>query len=495
MADCASCGNTLEADARFCRHCGAAVSDDAQDEPTLPGDNDLAEPTELLSAHPTEPLSAHSCASCGAPLQADMDFCPRCGARRGDVESASSRTGTTVLPAASYVSHAVKPPAGERGQQQTDRDTLPPPPPPTPPPPPPVQARPSGKGRGGRIAVVIIAVLVLAGIGAGVYFGFYYHRGGPQDATAPIEPIMAGLMQEQSSLNDDLQVLATDQQSFAAAAESARQLGDAIGAAQDEAGAIVVDDPEAEAVLAAFEDALGAHAQYAAALANMPSDPLDYTAAEADIALTRAVAALAAYDKLAQLAPTLPEMPFPEMATDQLAAVADEIEQQAGEDAALQDFLQAIEALFPDSQSERLTAEDVLAQLEATEIPPDNAAGQMAAQAVRLRNVVGQIDAVTPPDDQRAQQIHATYRQAVLYWVTAARQYAKWMRHLFRYYQASGDWPPAYGIEADTYLDPAYDAARQAADLAAEARDELAAQVDELGGAMGGTTGFTADDM
>jgi hypothetical protein len=574
MADCASCGKALDADARFCRHCGAATGQDddatmpmpaaaaagedtqglpgaGEDAGTLPsaGDDENTtimpgtgedartlpgagadEPTQVLpptSADATEqttadlpvagaaagtwscaacgatahaddrfcgrcgagrlPAGAVSCASCGASLQPDMEFCPRCGARRGQMESAASRAETTVLPAAAYVAHATAP---------TGAGTPPPAGPGTPPPPlPPSSQQRRDKGRGGRIAVIVVAVLVLAAIAAGVYFVFFFDKGGPQDATAPIEPIISGLVPDQGALNDDLQALTADEQSFAAAAESAQQLVDAIGGAQEEAGAIVVDDPEAAGILTAFRRALDAHADYAATLADLPADPLDFTAAQADIALTRAGSAKAAYDKLAELAPTLPEMPFPDAATDQLAEIADEVEAQAGQLADLQSFLQSIEALFPDSQSERLTAEDILAQLEATEIPPDNAAGQMAAQAVRLRGVAGQIDASAPPDDQRAQQIQATYREAVLHWVTAARQYATWMRHLQEYYQVSGDWPPVNGIEADTYLDPAYTAAREAADLATASREKLAGEIDELAGEVGGTTGYTADDM
>jgi hypothetical protein len=114
---------------------------------------------------------------------------------------------------------------------------------------------------------------------------------------------------------------------------------------------------------------------------------------------------------------------------------------------------------------------------------------------VRLRGVAARIDAIAAPGDQRAQQVQATYREAVGHWVTAARQYSRWMAHLWEYYQASGDWPPEYGIEADTYLDPAYDAAHQATDLATAAREQLAGEVNSLTEALGGSAEFTADDM
>jgi hypothetical protein len=431
------------------------------------------------------------CAACGASLDEDMAFCPRCGARRGDIDSAAGRQETMVLPATAAGAAA----GGPAGVSQPP--SAPPPvdrPPAAAPPPPPA---PTGKPRrrGARWAVLAVVVVVLGAIAAGVYFGFFYQRGGPEDAIVPIEPLIDAIVPDQSAANDALESLAPDEESFATLAENAGTLRESIERAANDADAIVVDDPQAVEILKAFERALDAHLDYATALDDLPADPTDLTVAEADIAATRAKSAQAAYEDLAALTPALPKMPFPVAATDNLAAVAAEVEQQAGELAALQTFLSDIEALFPDSRAERLAAEDILAQLEATEIPPDNAGGQMAAQAVRLRGVAARIDAIAAPDDQRAEQIQATYREAVGHWVTAARQYARWMAHLWEYYQASGDWPPEYGIEADTYLDPAYDAARQATDLATAAREQLAEEVNSLTQTLGGSAEFTADDM
>jgi len=500
MPDCAACGKPLEAGAGFCRHCGTVVPEGAGDagierttvEPGGAGEQTGSAPacggtdageTTMESPPAGEQSGPWSCPACGAAAGAGDLFCSHCGtARPREAAAGCASCGASLAPGMEFCPQC----GARRGRHECAA---------APPPAPPRTTAASG-GRGGRTAIIVIGCIVLlAAIGVGVYFGFFYGNGGKEEATRKVDPIIGSIIPTQKEFEKALRSLALDAESFTSLAEAAQALVDVLKQAQVDADAIVVDAPAAEEIVTTFQTALSAHTDLATALTELPADPMEITQEQIDALLADAEHAIAAYGELETLDPSLPAMPFPTAATDQLTTVADQIEAVLGENSTLLGFLENLEALFSSSQAERLAAEDVVAQLEATEIPPDNAAGQMAAQAVRLRSIVGEIEAITPPADQRAEQVKATYRAAVAHWVTAARQYAKWMRHLQDYYEVSGDWPPAYGIEADTYLDPAYDAARQAQDLATEARETLASEIDRLAGTVGGTTGFTADDM
>lgn len=482
MTECPTCGRPLGDGAAFCRHCGARVPS----------------PEEPATTTMAAPAGSGTCATCGATLGRDDLFCARCGTRRtsppagpSDVPVPDPLSAPTVV-----VSRAAASPwPGTPGN-----GGMPPAPPGPPAAPPPSSGSPGGpRGPSGgrhRTAILTGAALVLAaGIAAAVYFGFFFGQNSVGDTVTALDPIIRPVVAAQRETDTALESLSLSPESFAAVIESATRLNDAVTAAHRKAGLAVADGEEAEALREACVAALRAHEDFAAGVTALPADPAALSAAAADETARRAARAAGAYDDLFDRAPALPTVTFSQAARARLRTVAQEAEDVAGQRRELAAFLDSVVSLFPASQSERRDGETTLSQLEGLNIPPDNAAGRMESVAAGLRGAVAQVDSLTPPDDPRAAQIKATYRAAVEHWVTAADEYTSWMWTLHDYYMVSGDWPPPYGIEADTYLDPSYEAAYEAGELALVARQKLAGEVSALASELGGQGGWSASDM
>lgn len=438
---CASCGSQAEDGMRFCPHCGA---EQASENPTVA----VAPPTV-------------ACAACGAALADDVVFCPHCGARRGDVETADSREQTVIAPS---LAAASPPPVGP---------ATPASPPPPPPPPPAATA----EGRGGRsrkgALIAAVAVVVLAAAGFCVWWFALRDTAGAarEDFVRQAAPVLQPAAAAQGDADRALTALeAADADTFADLRAAAEKLDKSVEDAQAAVAALALKE-EAEPLRAKLKTALSAHAGYAAALLALPEAPADLTGAQVDTVQTRAASAQSAYDSLAAAAPDLPRVTLAAEAREHLDAVAAEAAEQQQAEQAEKTFLQQLSALFERSRAERENAEAILSQFESVELPPDNASGQMKAAAANLKSVLTQIDALVPPDEQALQQLQSQYHEAVQHWVSAAQLYAKWMWTAHGYYQAGGWYPdPSQGHEADLYLDPSYESARQEQDLADAAR-------------------------
>ena len=72
MSFCPECGKNVGPSQKFCRSCGAS----------------LTEESPAAAAPPVPPSRGLSCRSCGAPLAPDEKFCGGCGARTGDIPQA-----------------------------------------------------------------------------------------------------------------------------------------------------------------------------------------------------------------------------------------------------------------------------------------------------------------------------------------------------------------------------------------------------------------------
>jgi RNA polymerase subunit RPABC4/transcription elongation factor Spt4 len=459
---CPACGTLQTADNAFCRSCGAALPQAA---------------------------AASLCAACGAQMLSDMAFCPSCGAPRGAVETSASAAPTVIAPGVAFRTAAQVPPT------PAFAEPAPPPPPPSPPP----AAVDSGGGprRRSRAALfAVLGVVILAGAAFGVYW-FVLRDTGPStaDLTRQLTPILQPVAAAQQDANTAAEGLSTEKQSFASARSAADALVAALATAKTKADGLAVDSEQAKALHDAFKSALALHAQYAEVLAKLPEDPASFTVAQADIIVTRAKSAQSAYAQLAAQAPQLPKVSITEAGQQQLATVAQQVQQSAAQQAALKAYLQQVVALFPQSQGERANAEGILQQFEDLTLPADNAAGQMQGAGADLQGVLTQVEALTPPGDQAAQEIKNLYREAVQHWVSAAQLYAKWMWGVFDYYQAQGSYPTAGGLEADTYNDPNYLSARQEQDLAQKAREKLCAAYDKAAAAVGLQADWTEIQM
>lgn len=477
--ECPTCGASLGEGAAFCGRCGARVPR-ASVEDTLP----------------TQPAwSPAMCGKCASPLARDDRFCARCGAPKPSTGDPPPGSAAPVPPAGAAPSSArasadpppspaTPVPAAAAGPTASGPDEEPPTRP---------AGGPWGRGRVGLAAVLAFAAAV--GIAAAVYFGFFYGSRGADDTIAALTQVLAPVVAAQRDTNAAVRSLAASDESFAAARDSAARLAAAVDDALAAARKVAADGDDERAMRAACRTALEAHAEYAASLTSLPAAAVRYTTADADLTVRRSNHSAEAYDDLYDLAVELPLVRFPEAVRERVRAVARESASAADAQASLLSFLDAVEALFPISRSERRDGERTLEQLESLVIPPDNAAGRMESVAAGLRGALARIEALTPPDDDRAKRIQAAYREAVQHSVTAADEYAKWMWTLHDYYSVSGDWPPQFGIEADTYLDPSYEAAYEAVELAASARARLAADVDSLSAAVGEAGQYSAADM
>ena len=445
---CPACGAATASDDRFCPRCGAALS------PETPAD-----------AEHEQDAAETRCVACGTTLAASMLFCPHCGARRGDGETAASREETIVAP--SFTAPA-------RGQAEATMVL-----PPSPPPPPPPASAAADKGRRSwRTAIIAgAAVAVLAATGFCVWWFVLRDASGAarQDFVRQATTILQPVAEAQRKVGKAIGALdADDDATFATLRTVVDGLSEAVADAQKASGSLDLDEA-AEPLRAKLKTALATHQDYADSLAAFPEEAADLTRVQVDLAETRTTSARSAYASLAAAAPGLPAVAFAAAAHEHLADVqaAAAKAQQAVQ--AQQEYLQQLSALFQRSRAEREAAEQILAQFESVELPPDNASGKMKAAAANLTSVLAQIDALVPPQDPVAERLQRQYYEAVQHWAAAAQQYAKWMWTAHQYYQAGGWYPtPEQGHEADLYLDPAYNSAHQEQELADSTRAAFA---------------------
>ena len=88
MQFCPYCGTKLDDGARFCKNCGEAVANNAQ-EPQKP------KCEKRIEENPTERKTVyegyvHKCPMCGEVLEAFLTVCPACGHEIRDVKSSTS---------------------------------------------------------------------------------------------------------------------------------------------------------------------------------------------------------------------------------------------------------------------------------------------------------------------------------------------------------------------------------------------------------------------
>jgi RNA polymerase subunit RPABC4/transcription elongation factor Spt4 len=480
---CPNCGAEAPVDDAFCVRCGAARPE---------------EPTAVLPA-PNLP-----CSACGAPLDEAMQFCPRCGARRGEPETAASREETIVATGAAAAVTQVAAPAF------MPAEPAPSPPPPPPPPPSPATAAgdraPSGGHRGRTAVIAALGVFLVAVAGFCVWW-FVLRDTGPAARQAFVQqatPLLTPVVAAQNDVNDALARINVAAGASSVTPQSATsdfkkwqpdvtaaaaKLADAVKTAQATTDTLAVKQA-AQPLLAHLKTALVAHAAYAAALAGIAGEPASFTTTQATTIGTLASAVRTAYAALAASAAGLPGVLLPANVHGSLSVAATQIAAEAEAAASAKEtmktYLQQVAALFDQTRAARETAEGVLDQFVNTQIPADNAAGQMQGAGADLRAGLTQVDALAPPSDQAAQQIQNDYRAAVEHWTAAARLYAKWMSTVFGYYQAQGTYPqPGEPLEADVFLDPSYQAAQEEQGLADQMRVKLAEAYDAQAAQLG----------
>lgn len=88
---CPDCDNSVPADARFCRHCGAALRPQLSSPPALPGPQREAS-QQAFDARP-------ACSRCGVEATSDQKFCRGCGAALAGAMTAAPAIALDALPA------------------------------------------------------------------------------------------------------------------------------------------------------------------------------------------------------------------------------------------------------------------------------------------------------------------------------------------------------------------------------------------------------------
>lgn len=88
MQFCPYCGTKLDEGARFCKNCGEAIANNAQEQQKPKREQPLAgNPTERKTVYEGY---IHKCPSCGEVLEAFLSVCPTCGYEIRDAKSSSS---------------------------------------------------------------------------------------------------------------------------------------------------------------------------------------------------------------------------------------------------------------------------------------------------------------------------------------------------------------------------------------------------------------------
>ena len=436
---------------------------------------DDSAPTIYLSE--TARMSA-PCAACGRPFPPEALYCPHCGARRGDVETAASRDETVVVPGAQVRSAAARTWAQTPAADERDE---------------------AGQGERGRRGLVIglVAVVVLAAVAFGVWW--FALREAPNGPAPDVAAAMTTILQPVADAQDDTdgsltRLDAADKGSFAAARAAAAALVSEVTAARTAASGLVIEGQAA--AVDQLRAALAAHLAYARAAADLPADPADLTIVAAAQTNSLAEAASSAYEQLDQTVPGLPEMTFSAAAAASLTAAARHSEEAAEQGKTLTNYLQSVVAVFPDSLDARTQAEGIVAQTANGEIQADAAADRMTAESDALTAIVGRIDGLTAPQDQAAQRIQNLYHDAVQHWIAASRLYVRWMKTVWQYYDDQGYYPsPGEGIDASLLQDVDYRAAKSEEDLATRARIDLAVAVNRFAAGLGSPTSYTEASM
>ena len=424
MAFCGVCGAPVDDRGRFCGQCGAALT--ATSPETTMAAEPPEEPTQVL------PSGGSACVRCGAVNEPSAAFCWNCGAAQGAVRA-------TPAPAqdSGPVPHAVVPGVSPAARHSPGMPFASGPAP-----------APSPKPRRRWIGWVALALLLLViAAGAAVAAYVFLLRDDAAEQAVTLAESASVIVAALDVPHADVDAAVVALKATEASLESIRTAGDAlaIAVAVAEQSAVQLEPltPAETRLTEALDDALTADAAYAAALADLVSDPDEFTRREASAVEALAVSAADAYEALSSTVPALPAITVETGAYERWERVARIVKRRLE----MKRYLQQLARIMRESGHGREILNDGYDELIKMDEPPDDPITMFEEACDSRELVLDELDVMEVPDNAKARRLRTLFVKGVEYSLLADEAYLAWGRTISAYYYS----PPAgyQGLEIE----------------------------------------------